>query len=63
MVDEHGGNNGALVVPPAPAVGQLVTLEQIRGLLTPFGQQLDTIQDQVTTLQKKKPDNLVDPAP
>ena len=67
MADQHGvGNNGVPAAPPAqPPVqvpAQPVTLDQIRGLLAPFAQQLDHLQGQVATLQKKKPEHLVDPA-
>ena len=56
MADENGSNNGVPVLPPAPASAQPVTLHQILGLLAPFAQQLDNLQGQVATLQKKKTD-------
>ena len=67
MADQSGNNVPPAQQPPpgqaaAQPVAQPVTIDQIRGLLAPFAQQLDTLQGQVATLQKKKPEHLVDPA-
>ena len=47
---------------PAAGPGAPVTIGQIRDLLAPVCQQLDNLTGQVATLQKKKPDHVVDVA-